>query len=75
MAVVSLKTSLHPLRILSFKEDYRILWKAQKCAGVEVVNGVCEVQAHAHKTYTCLRAVHGTDQRVFTILLSCKWVG
>ena len=57
---VSLKPTLHPLRTLSFKEDYRDKSvESTKCAGVEVVNVVCKVQAH-HTKYA--QYMHGRDQ-------------
>ena len=36
--------------------------ESTKCAGVEVVNVVCKVQAH-HTKYA--QYMHGRDQRVF----------
>ena len=65
-------TSLHPLRILSFKEDYTVtkIMESTKMCGCWSCKCGLWSQAHAHKTYTCMHVVHSTDQRVFTILYS-----
>ncbi len=58
LAVVSLKPTVHPLKTLSFKEDYRdkICGKHKNVRVSEVVIVVCQVwgqvQAHTYKMCT-----------------------
>ncbi len=52
--------------LFSKKTTVTKIMESTKMSGcVEVVNVVCEVQAHAHKTYTCMHAVQHRLKSVY----------